>query len=195
MFFTNRMPCLPSWNVPLEPWTDPIMLRGPSVSAALLHHINITLTEADRTAEPGENQQRTEVFYKVWGSWRTISPVADTQIDGSRSTTYSSSPASNVISVLICASLGFSVHNVKSLSGQKYLKMHFRSDSGAKTTDSKSGYVGMENSLRADPGSGSSCFVQCENLSGFHQPHALSVYMGVKRRRQRSNMKIKHKCR
>lgn len=56
---------LPSLNVRLEPPTNPIILRGPHVSVALLDHINITLIEADRPAEPGENQQRAKGFYKV----------------------------------------------------------------------------------------------------------------------------------
>lgn len=66
-FFTNRM-CwpvsVPSWNVLLEPSTDPIVLRGPRVSAALLHQINITLTEADRTAEPGKKPAESRGIFE-----------------------------------------------------------------------------------------------------------------------------------
>ena len=64
-------PRLPSRDVALEPLTNPIILIGPCVTVALLDHINITLIEADRPAEPGENQQRAEGFYKVWGPWCT----------------------------------------------------------------------------------------------------------------------------
>ncbi|KAG8006763.1 hypothetical protein GBF38_022770 [Nibea albiflora] len=56
---------LPSWNVLPELPTNPIILRRSRVSVALLDHINITLIEADKPAEPGENQQRAEGFYKV----------------------------------------------------------------------------------------------------------------------------------
>lgn len=43
---------LPSWNIPLEPATNPIILGGPRVSVVLLDHINVTLIGADRPAEP-----------------------------------------------------------------------------------------------------------------------------------------------
>lgn len=43
---------LPSWNIPLEPATNPIILGGPRVSVVLLDRINVTLIGADRPAEP-----------------------------------------------------------------------------------------------------------------------------------------------
>lgn len=69
---------LPSWNIPPETPTNPIILRGPCVSVVLLDHINITLIGTDRPAESRENQRRAKGFHKVWGHWRTFSPVVDT---------------------------------------------------------------------------------------------------------------------
>lgn len=43
-----------SWNIQTERLTNPSILRGPCVSLVLLDHINVTLIEADRPAEPGE---------------------------------------------------------------------------------------------------------------------------------------------
>lgn len=171
------------WSLGLIPSCseDPVSLQPCCIT---LRSRSLELT-GQQSQEKTSREQR--YFRKVWGSWRTFSPVEDTQTDGSRSTTYSTSPASYGISVLICVSLWFSDHNAKCVSGQKYLDAELKPQTKKVTV-----WAWRSASERILHSRGQLLCAVWKPIGFPSTSCPLCLHGGEEERRQRPYMKIKH---